>query len=85
MFLAATPAAAKKVVDCLEATRSIVVGNGAHATVEEVPDRDLQFRAANCIIERIYGKAPQVVTGEDGEPIKLVVDIIGRLKRLGAE
>lgn len=82
MLAAATPKAAQKLIDCLEAKRAIVVGNGNGAYVEDVPDVDLQFRAANAILDRVHGKPAQTVTGEDGKPLEVVIDILGRLRKL---
>jgi hypothetical protein len=49
--------ATKKVLDMLDATYAVVVGSGQYAHVEHHPDCDLQFRAAQAILDRLYGRA----------------------------
>ena len=58
-------------VDALTADR--VVGQGASASVEFVPDHDARIKAARELLDRAYGKARQAleVTGEDGAPVAL--------------
>ena len=59
----------------LEAMRPVVVGNGASAHVQMHPDFPTQLRAANDILDRIYGRPKQVseITGADGDAIEVHV------------
>lgn len=85
ILLAATPRAAAKLVACLEAKKSIVVGNGPTAYVDEVDDVDLQFKAANAILDRTIGKPTQPISGEDGEPLRFDVSLVQVLRKLEKE
>jgi len=59
---AATLQAACKLINMLNATYGLVVPDGHGAShIEMLPDNDLQFRAANAIFDRLYGKAPQAI------------------------
>jgi hypothetical protein len=71
MLRAATPKAAQRLVEALDAERPIVVGNGAHAAVELHPDCDMRVRAANAILDRLYGKPTQAISGEDKDEIPI--------------
>lgn len=68
MLLAATPKAAKALIMALEA-------GGPDA-----PNFEIRIKAANAILDRVYGKAAQPITGEDGNP--LTFDITPLLERL---
>lgn len=82
MLRCATPAAAKALVDALAAERSIVVGSGDKAEVVGVPDHEVRMKAANAILDRLYGKPHQSISGEDGGPIRIDIDLLGTLQRL---
>lgn len=82
MLAAASPKAAKTLVDALEAERSIVVGGGDNAYIEQVPDVDMRVKAANAILDRVYGKPTAYVAGEDGGPAIVAVDLASMLQRL---
>ncbi len=69
MFEAATPAAAKRLIEALDAKRTIVVGNGKDAFTAEVDDHDIRMKAANAIIDRLYGKPSQAITSDDGRSV----------------
>jgi hypothetical protein len=74
MLEAKTPDAAQRLIDALDADRPVVVGNGPHATVEMVPDHDTRMKAAEAILNRLYGKPTVAVTGEDGGPLRIGAD-----------
>lgn len=69
----ATMPAAKALVDALQAMRPVVVSEGMNrgSTIVEVPDHDARIKAANAIMDRLYGKPTQEVSGPDGGPIQL--------------
>lgn len=56
----------------LTATRSVVVGNGPTAHVEEVEDIPTQLKTASDLADRTDGKPRQAVeiTGDEGGPVK---------------
>lgn len=66
-----TKDAVEKLIQCLEAERAIVVGNGKDAHTEMVPDYDLQLKAANAILDRAYGKPAVALTDGDGGPLRM--------------
>lgn len=68
MLLAATPKAAKALVDALEAGGELA------------PDYEIRIKAANAILDRVFGKANQPVSGPDGQPLRF--DITPLLERL---
>lgn len=82
MLLAATPAAAKVLVDALAAERAVVVGGGDGTSVQMVPDIDMRLKAANAIFDRVHGKPTSFVSGEDGGPAVVAVDLASMLTRL---
>jgi hypothetical protein len=69
MLEAATPKAAQRVIEALDAERPVVVGNGPHAHVELHPDHDVRLKAYHAIFDRLHGKPAQEVTGADGGPL----------------
>lgn len=60
--------------DAMKATRAIVVGSGADAFVDEVPDWPTRLRAVEALNDRAYGKPKQVseISGPEGGPIEHV-------------
>lgn len=82
MLDAATPKAAKTLVDALEAERAVVIGSGDAAYCEMVPDYDLRIKAANSVLDRMYGKPTQTIGGEDGGPAVVAVDLAAVLQRM---
>lgn len=77
MLLAATPAAAKRLIEALDAT---TVMHYLGDEVGEYIDHGTRIKAAETILSRIFGKAAQPITGEDGKP--LTFDIAPILERL---
>jgi len=73
MLEAATPHAAKRLIEALDATR-IEFYRGLE--VGEYVDHSMRITAAQAILDRLYGKAPQAITGDDGGPISLGVVIL---------
>lgn len=61
--------------DGLQAERPVVVGNGVHATLEMVPDPSVRIRAADGILDRVYGRPKQTteLTGADGGAVAVHV------------
>lgn len=83
MLAAACPAAAKRLIEALDAERAIVVPGGhGQGFVEHVPDWDLRVKASGVILDRVYGKPAQTITGEDGQPVAVAVDLAALLERL---
>jgi hypothetical protein len=81
MLLAASPKAAERLIEALDAERAVVVPGGRDAAhVEMVPDFDMRIKAANAVLDRVFGKATQPITGEDGGPVRF--DIAPFLERL---
>lgn len=58
-------------LEALQATKHVVVGNGPSAHVEEVPDIPTRLKAAAELMDRGYGKPRQrtELTGADGQAI----------------
>ena len=67
MLRAACAPAAKRLIEALDAEKTIVVGSGDAARMEVVPDWDLRLKAANSLLDRNGGKPTQGVTAEVGE------------------
>lgn len=67
MLEAATPKAAQRLIEALDATRAIVVPGprGEGASVKYVEDIDMRTKVAEMILNRIHGRAPQSVVIED--------------------
>lgn len=84
MLVEATPKAARRVIEALDAERAVVVGNGPSARVEMIPDHDVRIKAYDAIMNRIHGKPSQEITGNDGGPLigSLVPDMMENLKKL---
>lgn len=84
MLEAATPKAAKTLIDALDAEYAVVVGGGRDAAdhIEMVADYDLRVKAANAILDRMYGKPAQEITGPDGNPAVVSIDLASMLGRL---
>lgn len=59
----------------LNASRAVVVGNGPSAHVETVGDPEVAMKAAERILDRVYGKPKQTteLSGPDGGPISVEV------------
>jgi hypothetical protein len=57
----------------LQAHKPVVVGNGAHATLELVPDDSVRMRAGDALLDRVYGKPKQTteMTGSGGGPVRV--------------
>lgn len=74
----ATPRAFQKLIDQLEATRTIVVGHGDSAHEVEVADNDIQHRAAALLAAYGVGKPTEKVSLEDpdGNPMQLGVILL---------
>jgi hypothetical protein len=76
----ATPLAFKKLVDQLEATKTVVVpGNRDEASyTEEVPDGDLQHKAAVVLAAYGVGKPSEKLQLEDpdGNPMRLGIVLL---------
>lgn len=60
-------------VEASEATRTVVVGSGDNAYIEQVPDHPTRLRAFAEAMDRAYGKPVQAteVSGPDGGPIEV--------------
>lgn len=82
MLEAATPKAAKTLCDALDANESYVIGVGDSARIETAPDYELRVKAANAILDRLYGKPVQAISGEDGGPAVVAVDLAAILERM---
>jgi hypothetical protein len=70
MLTAATPDAARRLIDALDATDG------------DEPDHDMRVKAANAILDRVYGKPTQAIAGEDGEPLRIDIGVVDILKKL---
>jgi len=84
MLEAASPDAVKRLVEALDATKPVVVfqGKDAGSTVEHVDDFDLRVKAAEIILNRLYGKPAQAITGDDGGPLKVDLGVVDMLRKL---
>ncbi len=71
MMVAATPKAAQALIAALDADSG-----------EGTPDHEVRMKAANYIMDRIYGKAAQAVVGDDGGPIRVDMGLLEQLQRL---
>lgn len=62
--------------DALDATNGVVVGNGASAEVEILPDYRTRIAAARELLDRGYGRPKQQteLTGADGGPVVVTFD-----------
>lgn len=78
MLACATPKAAQRLVEALDAQRAVVVSDGAErgSRVEFVTDHDMRTKAAEMILSRLYGKPAQAITDGDGEPFKMGLVIL---------
>ena len=78
MFKDSTPLAAKKIIDCLEATKFITTKDG----MQEVPDRKLQVECANHILDRVAGRPAQTILGDEESPLRVNVaeDLVNALR-----
>lgn len=72
MLLAAAPKAAKALIEALDANRALVVAE----QIAYVPDHDMRVKAANALLDRVYGKPSQTITDEDGGPMRLGLVIL---------
>jgi hypothetical protein len=77
MLQASTPKAAQRLIDALDAT---MVVHHMGVEVGHYIDYGMRIKAASTILDRIFGKAAQPITGEDGKP--LAIDIAPLLERL---
>jgi hypothetical protein len=77
MLQAATPHAAARLIEALDAT---MVVHHMGVEVGTYVDHAMRIKAASTILDRIFGKAAQPITGEDGKPIAF--DIAPILERL---
>lgn len=61
--------------DSLQAMKAVVVGNGGSARIELVEDMLTRMRAAEAVMDRIYGRPKQVneITGADGGALEVKV------------
>jgi hypothetical protein len=85
MLLAASPKAAERLIEALDAERAVVVPGGRDAAhVEMVPDFDMRIKAANAVLDRLFGKPKQPITGEEGAP-PVSVDLASLLERLAGQ
>jgi len=70
MLEAATPKAAQRLIEALDATKTITVWVGKdQQETEQVDDYDLRIKAANAVLDRIHGKPAQAITNDDGSPL----------------
>lgn len=75
----ATLPAIQKLFDQLEAKKTVVVPCGRDAYTEEVPDGDLQHRAAVVLAAYGIGKPAEKLTldpGDDGEGVRLGIVLL---------
>ena len=79
MLECATPHAAKRLIEALDATK-IVHWQGAE--VGEYVDHQMRVTAAEAVLNRLYGKPKQEITGDDGEPVQVSVDLSALLGKL---
>jgi hypothetical protein len=70
LLAAATPKAAQRLIEALDA---IDLGE---------PDHEMRVKAANAILDRIYGKPAQAVVGDDGGPLRIDIGVVDILKKL---
>lgn len=70
ILAAATPDAARRLIEALDAT------DGTS------PDHEIRIKAANAILDRMYGRPAQAITGEEGGPLRLDVGIVDILRKL---
>lgn len=76
MLRAASPRAAKALIDALDAERAFVVGTAENQRIETVPDHDMRVKAANALLDRVFGKPTQSLTDEDGSPMRFGLVIL---------
>jgi hypothetical protein len=79
MLECATPKAAKRLIEALDAETVV------HYRGEEVGtyvDHGTRVTAAETILNRLYGKPKQEITGEDGSPVTVSVDLAAMLRKL---
>lgn len=65
----------KPLEEAIQAMKAVVVGNGAHARIENVEDFSLRLRAMEVMLDRVYGKptATTEITGAGGAPLQVTV------------
>ncbi len=79
MLEAATPKAAKRLVEALDAEK-VVHWQGVECGT--YIDHGMRITAAEAILNRLFGKPRQEVTGEDGAPVAVTVDLAALLGKL---
>lgn len=62
--------------DALDASRPMLVGKGKDRRVVEQVDHYFRLRAANALLDRVYGKPRQAheLSGPDGGPMRIAED-----------
>lgn len=80
MLQAAVPDAVRRLIAALDAERPVVAG----ADINMFPDHDMRTKAAEAILNRLYGKPAVAVTGDDGGPVRIGADatVLEMLKKL---
>jgi hypothetical protein len=68
MLTDATPRAARRLIQALDAGS------------DDAPDYDIRIKAARIILDRVYGKPTQPISGPDGQPMR--IDLGPLLERL---
>ena len=61
----------------ITAMKPVVVGNGRHAKIVNVPDHRTRQAAADSVLDRVYGKPKQTteLTGAEGGPVSVEVPV----------
>jgi cytosine/adenosine deaminase-related metal-dependent hydrolase len=81
----AAPKAIQALIEALEAERTFLVGAGDNSRLETAPDHDARIKAANALLDRLYGKPAQTVSGDGGGPVHFSVDLIKTVADLAAK
>ena len=77
----ATMKAAKAMTDALDAMYPVMNRHGE--LVGHEPDHPLRLKAAEAIMNRLYGKPTETIQGPDGEAPRLDVNVIAeKLRKL---
>jgi hypothetical protein len=77
MWRAATPKATKRLIEALDAERTIISGGrDTPIEIEYVPDWDVRLKAIEILYSRQWGKPVQAIADPDGNAIPIGIMVL---------
>lgn len=70
-WMTMTPLANQRLNEALSAEKTIFIGRDEGATIEKIPDHNIRLAAVEIIYQRLWGRPPQAITGDDGGPVQV--------------